>query len=43
MGERNYCGGMDSDGGGHGGGGRGGCDDGGSVTGVVMVVDALES
>lgn len=45
LGERNYCGGVDSDGGGHVGGGCGGRDDGGSmvVTGVVMVMGALKS
>lgn len=45
VGESNYCGGVDSDGGGHSNGGHGGCNDGSTVvlTGVVTVVESPET
>lgn len=45
VGKSNYCGGRDSDGGGHSHGGHGGCNDGNIVVlaGVVMVVETPET
>lgn len=45
VGESNYCGGVDSDGGGHSNGGHGGCNDGNIVvvTRVVMLMESPET